>query len=153
MLCASLHGIMSWMVPLMVLVTQQDAAHQTMSFWAASLVAFTAIFLTIHLKFLIIAEKPMRWSASLVWFLEVLVYVPIVFFLGSPLARPFCKELSVPESVPWRVAHDIEAWLCILLVPCAAVFIDLIEAYFVHKRKQRLYDSGDVTESSDTDTE
>jgi len=150
---ASLHGILAWGVPVYVLASREDVRDQTKKFWEASFTAFTVIFVTIHLKFLIVAEKPMQCLGIVVMVLEVLAYIPIAAFLGSPYAHSLSPELSDPTSVPWKAVTSRVPWLCIVLVPLAAVLIDLLEALVRYRRRKDAWDNGGETTDSSADEE
>lgn len=139
MCLASFHGILAWALPVRVLASSlDDRLEQTPDFWQASYAAFTIVFLVTHLKLLIATEQSKTGIGVGVVVLEMLVFVPITAFLGTPLAKALSPELSTPYNVVWKVLTTWRSGLLILLVPCAAVLPDLLEAAArVYRRRRR----------------
>jgi hypothetical protein len=59
MLTASVHGIVCWSIPI-VLLSLADRENQTLRFWKASYLAFTVLLITVHLKLILV----MNWFCS-----------------------------------------------------------------------------------------
>jgi phospholipid-transporting ATPase len=125
MLCATLHGILAWVVPVYLLTTHEDRLAQTHSFWQASYTAFTIMVIIVHLKLIIMAVKPMHNWAITAILLEMILYVPMSLFLGSSFgAKHLSPEL---QNVPTEVVSSWPHLSCLVLVPLAAVAIDFLE--------------------------
>lgn len=122
MFFATLHGIMAWEIPVSTLTTPEARASQSHSFWEASFVAFSIILLTVHLKLILVAVKPINAIGLGVIVLEMLAYIPIVAVLTAPLGiAPMLKGVALQVLTSWR--H----MCCLLCVPLTGIALDMLE--------------------------
>jgi len=141
MVVATIHGILSWCVPVYWLTTEPERLERPLTeggaFWQASFTAFSTVFMTVHLKLFMVAEKPLQWIGIVALVLELVLYLPIALGLGSGLA-PSHELLGAPQKVfqSWRHVATI------FVVPVLAVLPEILQAFIcsysgVRRRSRR----------------
>mmetsp|Transcript_80072 Transcript_80072/g.166544 ORF Transcript_80072/g.166544 Transcript_80072/m.166544 type:complete len:1134 (+) Transcript_80072:121-3522(+) len=127
MFTATVHGCLAWCIPVYSLTSREERVVRPLPpggpFWQASFTAFTSIFLLVHLKLFLIAEKPVRPVGLIMMIVELAVYVPAAVGLGSSLA-PSHELLGAPLAM-LRSWHHLA---CIVAVLVSAFLADTILA-------------------------
>jgi len=120
MVVATIQGVISWCVPVYGLTTHAERIDRPLEnggpFWQASFTAFTTIFFVVHLKLLLVSECPLHPIGAAALALELLAYLPVAAFLGSPLA-PSHELVGAPYAVFTSWPHVA----VLVLVPLAAL--------------------------------
>merc|ERR1719436_1438575 len=120
MFLATVQGILAWCVPVYGLTSRKERVHRPLEeggpFWQASFTAFTTVFLVVHLKLLLVSERPLQPLGAAALVVELLAYLPVAIGLGSPLA-PSHELLGAPAAVVSSRPH----LMALVLVPFAAL--------------------------------
>jgi len=135
MFLATVQGILAWSVPVYGLTTRSERWGDLPNggpFWQASFTAFTINYLIVHLKLLLVSEKPLQGIGLLSFILELVGYAPIAIGLGSEMA-PSHELLHAPT----RVFTSWQHVACIVLVPLAALTPEAVEVAWSWSRRRR----------------
>lgn len=122
MLFALWHGVLAWQVPFSLLFDSADYMDQNRQFWTVSFTAFTIIVVVVHLRVLVVAEKPIR-PLDLAFLVAELVGYVVVSLVMNFFGKSFCRELV---GVPWAVISSPRHVVALVLVPMAALCVDLV---------------------------
>lgn len=132
MLLATVQGTIAWCVPVYGLTTHHERVDRPLQeggpFWQASFTAFTILFFVVHLKLILVAERPLQPVGIVAFVIELLLYLPVAMGLGSNLA-PSHELVGAPRAILGSGPH----LLVLVVAPLAAIAPEAVMSWYVRR--------------------